>query len=265
MIILPKCIQAITGTNTYELDSIGMSGSSILKFSNSVLKIEKESMESNHEYEIMKYLKNKLPVPDILCHTKENGNNYLLMSKADGQMLCDNFYLENPDKLTNILADALHMLWNLDISDINNYSYNMGINKKLEMAAYNMEHNLVDIDNTEPETFGENGFSNPEALLDWLIQNKPKEDLVFSHGDFCLPNIFANNGEINCFIDLGKAGIADRYQDIALCYRSLCHNFDGAYGGKIYPSFQPIILFQKLGITPDWDKVHYYILLDELF
>lgn len=79
MIILPKCIQAITGTNTYELDSIGMSGSSILKFSNSVLKIEKESMESNHEYEIMKYLKNKLPVPDILCHTKENGNNYLLV------------------------------------------------------------------------------------------------------------------------------------------------------------------------------------------
>ncbi|MCI9540443.1 MAG: hypothetical protein HFG39_05180 [Lachnospiraceae bacterium] len=32
MIILPKCIQAITGTNTYELDSIGMSGSSIMGY-----------------------------------------------------------------------------------------------------------------------------------------------------------------------------------------------------------------------------------------
>ena len=32
--------------------------------------------------------------------------------------------------------------------------------------------------------------------------------------------------------DLGRAGIADKWCDIALCYRSLTHNYDGSYGGR---------------------------------
>ena len=81
----------------------------------------------------------------------------------------------------------------------------------------------------------------------------------------CLPNVFLQQDKISGFIDLGRCGIADRYQDIALCYRSLVNNYQGAYGGKVYPTFYPERLFEKLGIEPDWEKVRYYILLDELF
>lgn len=108
-------------------------------------------------------------------------------------------------------------------------------------------------------------FENAQALLDWLIQNKPEEELVFTHGDFCLPNIFAKGDEISSFFDLGRAGVADKYQDIAICYRSLKHNFEGKYGGQKYENFNPDILFEKLGMEPDWEKIRYYILLDELF
>ncbi len=73
------------------------------------------------------------------------------------------------------------------------------------------------------------------------------------------------DGKISGFLDLGKAGLADRYQDIALCYRSLQNNCSGAYGGKSYPAFDPDLLFEELGIQPDWEKIKYYILLDELF
>ena len=64
---------------------------------------------------------------------------------------------------------------------------------------------------------------------------------------------------------MGKTGVGDKWNDIALCYRSLKHNFDGTYGGKVYKDFNPDMLFEKLGIEPDWDKLNYYILLDELF
>ena len=108
-------------------------------------------------------------------------------------------------------------------------------------------------------------LEHPKELLDWLYANKPDLEPVFSHGDFCLPNILIENGEISGFIDLDHTGIADKWRDIALCYRSLKHNFDGTYGGKVYPDFNPDMLFTALGMEPDWEKLNYYILLDELF
>ena len=92
----------------------------------------------------------------------------------------------------------------------------------------------MDVDNEEPTTFGEGGFRDPEHLLMWLEENRPAFEPVLSHGDYCLPNIFLENGTLKGFIDLGRAGIGDKWNDIALCYRSLKHNFDGTYGGKVY-------------------------------
>ena len=48
-------------------------------------------------------------------------------------------------------------------------------------------------------------------------------------------------------------------------HRSLASNFGGAYGGKVYPDFNADRLFDFLGIEPDYDKLRYYKLLDELF
>ena len=89
-------------------------------------------------------------------------------------------------------------------------------------------------------------------------------DPVLSHGDFCLPNLFLQEDRVSGYLDLGFCAVADRYQDIALCYRSLLHNADGTYG-PVYPNIAPERLFSALGIAPDWEKVRYYRLLDELF
>ena len=90
--------------------------------------------------------------------------------------------------------------------------------------------------------------------------------MVFTHGDLSLPNILVKNNRVSGFIDLGKMGIADRWQDIAICYRSLKHNFEGNFnGGFPYEGYSPEMLFEKLGIAADPDKLRYYILLDELF
>ena len=48
-----------------------------------------------------------------------------------------------------------------------------------------------------------------------------------------MPNVFADGDRISGFIDLGKAGKADRWQDLAICYRSLKHNFEGRYNGGL--------------------------------
>ncbi len=85
-------------------------------------------------------------------------------------------------------------------------------------------------------------------MMDSLIQSLPE----------------AENGDISGFIDMGNCGIADKWEDIAMLYRSLRHNFDGTYG-KVYPGLDPDSFFEELGIEPDREKIDYYILLDELF
>jgi len=81
------------------------------------------------------------------------------------------------------------------------------------------------------------------------MENKPSYEPVLTHGDFCLPNILIKNGKLSGFIDLGKTGTGDRWMDIALCYRSLKHNADGTWSGKVYPDIRPEVLFEELGIS----------------
>jgi len=259
---LPDKIRDAIGDRTYQLDDIGLSGSQVLVFDDMVLKIQPESSETKNEYEMMVWLEGKLPVPKIICQLAENGSSYLLMSRVNGTMSCDLNYIHNPDQLVDLLAEGLKMLWSVNITDC---PCDNRLNKRLRSAEYNVQNNLVDLENTEPETFGDNGFKNPEELLKWLKDHRPAEDTVLTHGDYCLPNIFAEQGNVSGFIDLGKTGIADRYQDIAICYRSLKHNLAGMYGGHGPIAYDADILFDRLGIEPDWEKIRYFTLLDELF
>ncbi len=261
-IYLPVELQSLISGKSYATDSIGMSGSSILIFEDMVLKIQPEDEETESEAVMMKWLQEMLPVPKVLFHKVENGINYLLMSKMPGVMSCDESILENQELVTELLAEGLKRLWTVDITEC---PMRWDLPVKLAAAKRSVENGEVDMDNVEPETFGEGGFKDPQELLEWLVNNQPLLEPVLSHGDFCLPNIFVKDGKVCGYIDLGKTGIADKWQDIALCYRSLKHNYNGDYGSEKRTDFKENLLFEKLGIEPDWEKIRYYILLDELF
>ncbi len=259
---MPSKIRAWTDKKPFTTDTTGMSGSQVLIFEEMVLKIGDDPAAVKKQVQMMRWLEGKLPVPQVLEHEEENGKSYLLMSKMGGEMSCATQYLEQPEVLLKALAQGMKQLWEVDTKDCPRLRDPETL---LKEAGRQIEAGLVDLDNVEPETFGENGFADPKELLKWLGENRPPFEPVFSHGDFCLPNIFLENGRIKGFIDLDRAGICDKWNDIALCYRSLKHNFDGSYGGKVYRDFQPEKLFEILGIEPDWEKIRWYLLLDELF
>jgi aminoglycoside phosphotransferase len=82
----------------------------VICFDDMVLKIEKHQEESDNEHIMMAWLADKLPVPKVLCTEKENGINYLLMSRINGKMSCSTELLANPKHLVKLLADGLRML-----------------------------------------------------------------------------------------------------------------------------------------------------------
>ena len=259
---IPPKIKLLIDNKQYTVDDVGMSGNQVLIFEDMVLKIEDDPISARKQVQIMKWLEDKILVPRVIEYEEESSKCYLLMSKIGGKMSCDEYYLENADILLKALADGLQMLWKVDISGC---PVVRDLDIVLNEARLRVENNLVDVDNVDPETFGKNGFESPRHLLEWLENNRPAVEPVFSHGDYCLPNIFLEDGQVSGFIDLSRAGVGDKWNDIALCYRSLKHNFSGMYGGKMYEDFNADKLFEALGIEPDWEKIKYYLLLDELF
>lgn len=259
---LPEKIAALTAGKPYRCDAIGLSGSEVRCFEDMVLKIEPRQARFEADVAMLRWLQGRLPVPRVLAAVQEGEHQYLLMSRIHGKMACDEVFMAQPEALVDMLAEALRTLWAVDITHCPKHRT---LAADLEEGRERVEKNLVNTDDVEPETFGPGGFENPAALLAWLEENAPEEEPVLSHGDFCLPNVFLEDGKLSGFIDLGDCGISDKWRDIALCHRSLRHNFCGKYAACPREDFDPDILFEKLGVEPNWEKLRYYVLLDELF
>jgi len=204
------------------------------------------------EYFLLNWLKDKLPVPEIVYFSTDKEKSYLITRKLSGEMICCDEIFDYPEKVIPLAADSLKILESVDISGcpiINN------IDIKLAIAKHNMEMNLIKPENMEKET--KNKFKTIEAVYKYLVENKPEEQLCFSHGDLSLPNIFYKDDEISGFLDLGDAGIADYWYDIAILVKSIRRNYEDVKYEKM--------LFDCLNVEPDYNKIEYYILLTELF
>ena len=258
---LPAAIRQHVEQKPYTQNTIGLSGAGVLVFDDCVLKTAPADSVSARESAMMSWLQDKLPGPRVIHSTVENGLSYLLMSRLPGEMSCDTRYMTHPELLLPLLAKGLKGLWQVDTIGC---PCRFGLDERLMLAEENVRLGRCETERVEPTTYGPGGFRDPAHMLQWLNDHRPPMDPVLSHGDFCLPNLFLQENAVSGYLDLGFCAVADRYQDIALCYRSLCHNADGSYG-PVYPDLQPKKLFDALQITPDWEKIRYYILLDELF
>jgi len=253
---IPKKIQQLTNYVKPTKDTMGMSGSRVYMYQHHVLKVhEKKDKVLIKEKDTLIWLKDRIPVPEVICYQEMKHHAFLLMSKCEGVMTCDPSVLDKPYDMISMLAKGLKMLWNIDIHDC---PFDSTLKEKLKIAQKNVEEDDVDTSQAEDNTYGEKGFKDPYELLQWLKTNQPQEELVFSHSDYCLPNVLVKDGAITGFIDFDRAGIACKWADISLCVRSIYHNF-GHHEDYIKH------LFNELDMSPDWDKIRYYILLDELF
>lgn len=258
---IPASIKRRIGFQKGQLDSIGCSDAQVLVFDNMVLKIQKDSNSAGNEHRMTRWLQGRLPVPEIIEEAIIDDTRFLLMSRIPGQYLCKADIMDDQLLLAELVADGLRQLWSVDIS---NCPTDRTIAQKFREIEIGIRNGTITMDNArQEETYGPGGFKSPSELFDWLVKCCPTEEKVLSHGDYCLPNVFCDGIKLTGFIDLGYAGVADKWVDIEMVLWSMWANSTGRFGGKCR-SFDRKLLFDALGIQHDDEKLRYYSLLSEL-
>jgi kanamycin kinase/aminoglycoside 3'-phosphotransferase-2 len=133
--------------------------------------------------------------------------------------------------------------------------FNHSLQQEIMLLKDRLQKKLVDESDFDPSRRGRRA----SELLDELLAKLPKEEeLVFTHGDYCLPNVIVSSDwNISGFIDLSRAGLGDRYRDLALACRSIEYNC-GSEWIKLF--------MEEYGIKQvDIQKIEFYQLMDEFF
>ena len=233
---------------------IGCSDSQVVKVNKKqgiyYLKISKKGMLTS-EFEKLKWLQGKLNVPKIILYDVSNHTEYLITESVQGEMVCSDYYIKNPDIGIKVIADAFNSIYSVDIEDC---PFNVAIDYKLSIIENNVKNKLIKEEDLKQETLEK--YGSLDNILQYLKENKFYAELCFSHGDTSLPNIFAYNNKFSGFIDVGECGIADKWFDLAICEKSIKRN----YGQEFIPKF-----YNELKIIPDRNKIDYYLLMMELY
>jgi len=194
MILPEKTARFLSGL-PLEGEDIGRSGAQVLRCGDMFLKIDSEGALQRSAKAQEYFAKMGLSAP-LVAYETENGRDFLLVKAVPGEYACAEKYLQQPEKLAQMLGETMRMLHETDAADCQLLDAN---ERALAMYA------------------AENGGSVHEGAA--LLK---KEVLV--HGDHCLPNVFFENGRFSGYIDLGDAGIGDRHLDICCAVWSLGYN-----------------------------------------
>ena len=167
--------------------------------------------------EMTKYFHSKGISANMLAYISDE-RDWLLTDKISGTDCTAEKYLEQPDRLCDMLAETLLMLHNMDFSDcpIMNHT-----ELYLAKAEYNMRNYLYDKSHF-PDSFGYKNQEDAWHVIETSACLLQADTLL--HGDYCLPNIMLDNWRFAGFIDLDNGGVGDRHVDVFWGIWSLSFN-----------------------------------------
>lgn len=201
------------------------------------------------EAERLRWLQGRAPVPGLVDFVTDQTHDHLLMEALAGEDAATAKL--SPEALVALLAEALRELHAVDITTC---PFRHAADDLISRASALRAAGQVDEGNLDPKNLGR---PLSEIFVEMLALRPASEDRVFTHGDFCLPNVIIHHGRLSGLIDLGSAGIGDRYRDLALIGRSLDRNHG--------PGWTDVFLARYGLAAPDPGKLRYYRLIDEFF
>ena len=206
--------------------------------------------ELEAEHERLAWLKGKAPVPDIVAFDSDSQQAALLTRALPGENAVD-VPRRNQSEVVRAVAKALRDLHAIPTAGCR---FDRSLTVLIDAARERVLADRVDESDFDEERKG----LRAHDLLILLEQSRPAaERLVITHGDACLTNVVFEGTHFRGFVDCGRSGLADAYQDLAIASRSIVSN----YGQKYVNTF-----FEAYGLREVVDsRLAYYRLADEFF
>ncbi|HEY2708379.1 MAG TPA: APH(3') family aminoglycoside O-phosphotransferase [Caulobacteraceae bacterium] len=198
----------------------------------------------------LRWLQGRAPVPRLMWAGEVEGRSAILTEAVMGTPLHELL----ADQAEAGAVAALHALAQLHALPVADCPLDQRLDVKLAEARRRVEAGEIDVSRLDPDHAGK----APLAIFEALIAERPTaEDLVVTHGDASWPNFILRPDGAVVLIDVGRAGVADRSQDLALFRRSAIRNFPDLPIDEVMAQAYPVPTGRK--------TLEFYRLLDELF
>ena len=246
----------LTGGEAPDLVGHGQSGDLVARCGDVFVKVARRSQAWNaqaleREAKVLRWLAGRAPVPKLLWFGQVADDLALVTQTAPGTAVS---HVGEPEAEAALVA-TIRTLTALHAAPIADCPFDLRLSIKLTEARARVEGGAVDEADFDPERLG----LSAQQAWDQLSAIIPAtEDPVLAHGDASLPNFIWNGGAQVILIDVGRFGIADRYQDLSLFLRSARRN---------HPQVDAVHLLARHYPLADLDqaRLDFYRFLDEFF
>jgi aminoglycoside 3'-phosphotransferase I len=257
---LPACLSAVLADYEWSRDTVGESAGGVFRLHGKAdspdyyLKqgVDTVADDITDEMTRLCWLADRVPVPAVVHFVRTPTEAWLLMEAMPGKTACQMLQASHDNHLA--IVDALAaFLRRLHSIPVNECPFNSEYIYRVAQARVRIDAGLVDVDDFDDERQGWTADQVWKALQNQLPL---VPDPVVTHGDFSLDNLLMQNGEVVGCIDVGRLGLADRYQDLAIIWNCL-----GEFDASLRERF-----WRQYGIADvDGRKLEFHLLLDELF
>lgn len=249
---------------TFEPINLGESGASVWRCSMEgapTLYLKTAALTADlrldEEAERLRWMKeHDLPVPTVREYGHTDNAEYLLLDEVPGAPASDPAWRRYLPEVVTALGAALARLHRTPIAEC---PFDQRLARQIDEACRRVAAGRVREDDFDEERAGRRAT---DLLTELLATTPDGEDLVVTHGDFCLSNVLLDRAadgtvRVSGLVDCGRAGVADRHQDLALAVRSITRDFGR---GWVRP------FLRAYGLPrPQPERLRFYALLDEFF
>lgn len=254
MLPLPPALDGLIADARWTEIDLGESGGRVFRIgAHAFLKYGEGPVRDDivAEHARLAWLQGRIAAPRVLHFSETAGAAWLLSAALPGQM-AETLLDARPrdrDRIVDAMAGFLRQLHALAVAEC---PFDASHPVRLAQARRNIDAGRVAEGDFDDERAGWTAEQVWEALR---AGTPPRFDRVVTHGDFSTGNIFLDaDCRVTGILDVGRLGVADRYQDLAILWNNL-EEYD--LGARLFAAYGEA--------EPDTARLRYHLLLDELF